>query len=121
MTERYAVAVIGAGPAGLAAGVHAAASKMPSIVLEQAEFDNTIHLYDVGKLVFDEPRKIDLHPGLTLRFQRGPREEAISVWREGVENAGADVRCGPGYAVTSIEGQKGDFTVNLKNGESLCG
>lgn len=116
---RFDVVIVGAGPAGLAAGVAAARRGISYVVLERAELANTVHMYQRSKWVMAEPTRLLLHDDLPLRFEAGLREKVLARWREDVERAAVNLRHGAQNTVTRISGEKGSFRVELAGGESL--
>jgi CRP-like cAMP-binding protein/Fe-S-cluster-containing hydrogenase component 2/thioredoxin reductase len=120
--ERFEIAILGAGPAGLAAGVQAAREGVSHVVLERGELANTVQRYQKGKLVMDEPARLPLHPELPLRFGMGSREEVLAAWLADVRAARVNLRLGPAFEVLSITGEKGNFTIALRDGTHVsCG
>ena len=79
------VAIIGAGPAGIAAAANAARHKISHALFEKAELANTIYEYQKAKLVMAEPRKLPLRS--LIGFEEGSREEVLAVWEKGVREA----------------------------------
>lgn len=110
-TNRFAVAIIGAGPAGLSAAARAAALGMPHILLEKSadHLSDTIFKYQKGKHVMATPS------GLVLRsdidFEAGKREAVLDTWNRQIAEAGVNVRLGAD--VIAIDGTKGAFTITL--------
>lgn len=119
MGDRFDVVIIGSGPAGLAAGARAAATRLSHVVLERGELANTIHRYQKGKHVMDEPPRLKLHEELPLRFEAASREEVLGAWAEGAATAGVNLQRGPAFEVRSIEGGSGEFRVTLAGGDVL--
>jgi len=91
----YDIIVVGAGPSGLSAAVHAKKNKMTVLVLEKGELVNTIYEYQKKKHVMDEPRDIPLeeNPNNILKFRNGSRERILNDFKEGVTKIGLEVRC----------------------------
>ena len=79
------VAIIGAGPAGIAAAANAARHKLTHVLLEKGQLANTIYEYQKAKHVMAEPRKLPLRS--LVAFQEGSREAILSVWEQGVRDA----------------------------------
>jgi CRP-like cAMP-binding protein/thioredoxin reductase/Fe-S-cluster-containing dehydrogenase component len=119
VSERYEIVIVGAGPAGLAAGVQAAQRGVSHILLERAEFANTIHRYGKGKHVMAEPSRATLHEDLRIEFEAATREEVIEKWQEAILGAGVNMVRGPNCDVVSIKGEKGNFTLTLKDGSTI--
>lgn len=80
MAEHFEIAIVGAGPAGIAAAVNAASKKLSHILLEKGEIANTIFDYQLGKLVMAEPSKLPLR-GM-VPFKQGSREEILERWNQ---------------------------------------
>ena len=66
--DSYDIVIIGAGPAGLAAGAQAARRGARHIVLERSALAATIDRYQKGKHVMDEPATLDLSEEVALGF-----------------------------------------------------
>jgi len=98
------VAIIGGGPAGLAAGAQAARGGLAHAVLERGDLAQTVVWYQKRKLVMAEPADLPLHPGHPLAFDEGPREAVLEAWMKGTEAAGTHVQQGRG---TRWSGSKG--------------
>jgi thioredoxin reductase/CRP-like cAMP-binding protein/Fe-S-cluster-containing hydrogenase component 2 len=83
------VAIIGAGPAGIAAAANAAKHQMSHALFEKAQLANTIYDYQKAKLVMAEPRKLPLRS--LIDFQEGSREAVLGVWEQGVRDTGVNL------------------------------
>jgi thioredoxin reductase/Fe-S-cluster-containing dehydrogenase component/CRP-like cAMP-binding protein len=117
VSERLDVAIVGGGPAGLAAGVTAALRGLSHAVFERGHLAHTIHRYQKGKHVMAEPERLPLHESLPMAFEEGSREQVLGRWQSDVERGRANLRLGPAWEVTAIEGGKGDFQLTLRGGE----
>ena len=119
--EQYRVAIIGAGPAGISAAARAAvldaesgASAPTHILLEGFNLHaKTIQRYQKGKHVMAEPGFLDLRSDIL--FDAGSRETILAQWVSDLEKTGVNIRLGA--EVTAIKGQKGDFTIDIANGQ----
>lgn len=122
MAERFAIAVIGSGPAGLSAAGRAAfhdhdAGEPGHILLEATPLHaDTIQKYQKGKFVMDEPGYLDLRS--PLEFTAGTREDILDTWAQGIREAGINMRCGA--EVTAISGQRGEFVIECADGETVA-
>jgi thioredoxin reductase/Fe-S-cluster-containing dehydrogenase component/CRP-like cAMP-binding protein len=114
--ERVEVAIVGAGPAGIAAASQAARRGISHVLLERTRLANTIVRYQKGKLVMAEPPVLPLQPELRVRFEAASREEVLARWEEDFGASGARHRCGPAFEVLAIEGEKGAFRLTLREG-----
>ncbi len=116
VNEKFKVAVVGAGPAGLTAAAHAAEMGVSHLLLESsAQLSNTIFRYQKGKFVMAEPGSVPLRS--PLPFEAGKREAVLDGWNDTVKQLGVNVR--NGAEVMAIDGQKGDFQLHLKSGEVI--
>jgi CRP-like cAMP-binding protein/thioredoxin reductase/ferredoxin-like protein FixX len=121
-TSHVDIAIVGGGPAGLAAGARAATLGVSHVVLERGKLANTIFRYQKAKHVMDEPPVLPLRKELGLVFRASSREEVLDGWEKGTDAAGTNLWIGPEFEVVSISGGKGDFTLALKGGRTLhCG
>ena len=122
--ERYRIAIIGAGPAGLSAAAHAAAldrkagtSEPTYILLETFRLHaKTIQRYQKGKHVMAQPGYLDLRSD--LRFAEGSRERILEDWAEDLRHQQINVRYGA--EVRKVSGAKGDFTLQMQDGSTVA-
>lgn len=139
MSDLYEVAIIGSGPAGMSAAGQAAKRGMAHVLLEKTgHLSDTIYKYQAGKFVMATPSNLALRAGGYeegvsdgMQFDEGTRENILGIWNqhcgindptiplvEGeIESWGVNVKLNA--EVTKIEGDKGDFTITLKSGETL--
>ena len=106
------VVIVGAGPAGLCAGLVAAEKGLTSVILDQQGAGGTILQYPRRKLVMVQPVEIP-------RIGRLPKheyikEELLEIWEQLHRDSGLDIRIGP--RVTGVKGKRGDFTVETTAG-----
>lgn len=113
---QYKIAIVGSGPAGLAAAARAASSGVSHILLEaEPHLSNTLYRYQKGKHVMCEPGVLPLRADLP--FQAGRREQVLAGWTEGSARLGIAVR--HGAEVAAIAGQRGAFVLTLASGDSV--
>ncbi|MDA0366855.1 MAG: cyclic nucleotide-binding domain-containing protein [Proteobacteria bacterium] len=116
MTEHYQVAIVGSGPCGMSAGGRAAEQKVSHIVFERTDhLSDTIFKYQKGKHVMATPDVLPLRS--SMPFDAGTRETILGKWDDQTGSLGVNVRYNA--EVTAIAGEKGNFTVTLKNGETV--
>ncbi len=116
MSEKFHIAIIGAGPSGLSAATHAAQLGVSHVLLEASEqAANTVHHYQKGKWVMDEPAVLPLRS--PLLFQADSRENVLEAWYQCLDRYAVNIRY-QSY-VKSISGQHGDFSITLQNGDSI--
>lgn len=106
---RVDLVVVGAGPAGLAAGLEAKRRGVGVVVLEQASIAESIRRYSREKLVLDsQPSASD---DLPLFIADSTKEELLRRWLREVRARGLDVR--EGARVVRIESSAdGAFSVH---------
>ncbi len=115
-SERYTIAIVGAGPGGLSAAARAAETGTSHILLEAApQIANTIYRYQKGKHVMAEPGQLPLRAAVS--FEAGTRERILKTWQGGLEKAGANVRYRA--EVVAIEGEQGKFRLKLADGSEI--
>jgi CRP-like cAMP-binding protein/Fe-S-cluster-containing hydrogenase component 2/thioredoxin reductase len=116
MGEKYRIAIVGSGPAGLSAAAHAATIGVSHILLEKTDhLSDTIFRYQKGKYVMATPAQLVLRAD--LEFDAGYREKILDSWNTGMDGAKANVRYNAD--VKSITGDKGGFTLTLTNGDTV--
>lgn len=116
MSEIYEIAIVGSGPAGASAAARAAQLGVSHILLERTDhLSDTIFKYQRGKYVMATPDNLPLQSD--LRFEADTRENILGWWDDGMEQFGVNVKFNA--EVTSIEGEKGDFTISTAAGDSF--
>jgi CRP-like cAMP-binding protein/Fe-S-cluster-containing hydrogenase component 2/thioredoxin reductase len=101
VSERYRIAIVGSGPAGLSAAAHAARLGISHVLLEKTDhLSDTIYKYQKGKHVMATPSQLVLRA--PLDFAAGKRETVLGTWNEQAAAAGVNVRYNA--EVTAISG-----------------
>ena len=114
--ETFDLAIIGAGPAGLAAAGHAQANGMRYVLLERAaHLADTINSYQARKFVMAEPTMIPARGDLP--FKAGSRESILGGWERYVAERAINVR--HGAEVKSIKRVDGRFVIGTGGGAEL--
>lgn len=106
------VVVVGAGPAGLSAGLVAAELGLSCVILDQQGAGGTILQYPRRKLVMVQP--VELPRLGRLPKHEYLKEELLEIWERLQSESGVDIRIGP--RVTGVKGRRGDFTVESTAG-----
>jgi|CXWL01.1.fsa_nt_gi putative YpdA family bacillithiol system oxidoreductase len=108
------VIVVGAGPAGLSAAVHAQKNGLDVLLLEKGELANTIFEYQKGKHVMAEPGMVPLRSDVA--FQAGTREFLLETWQRAAQESGLSIR--RPEAVTEISPSPSDRLFTIKTDKS---
>lgn len=113
-TAKYDVAIIGAGPAGMAATLTAQKHNLRYVVLEQGDIGGTILQYPRRKIVMTSP--VDLPLWGKLKLTETSKENLLEVWTQIIEKTG--VRINTNEKVTDIvRSDGGAFTLTTSKGE----
>jgi cGMP-dependent protein kinase 2 len=114
--ERFKVAIVGSGPAGLSAAARAAALGMSHVLIEKSDhLSDTIYKYQKGKHVMATPSNLVLRSDLD--FEAGKREVVLGTWDE--QAGGHKVNVLYNTEIAAITGAKGDFSLKTKKGETI--
>lgn len=106
------LAIIGAGPAGIAAGVRAAERGIKHTLYERSVLADTIVKYQKGKFVMAEPPQLPLQADLRMVFEEAVREQVLEWWSEAVQQAGTTLV--EATEILSIGGEKGAFRIETR-------
>jgi CRP-like cAMP-binding protein/thioredoxin reductase len=116
MSERFEIAIIGSGPAGLSAAAHAAELKISHVLLEgEKHAADTIYKYQKGKHVMAEPGILPLRSPMS--FAAGTRENILGKWDEELAKHSVNIRYQS--MVTTVTGAKGKFVITLASGATV--
>ena len=116
MAADFKVAIVGSGPAGLSAAVHAVRLGVTHVLFERTpHINDTIFKYQKRKHVMATPEVLPLRSDLD--FKEESREEIIESWTGAADTEKVNLRLG--VEVTGIKGQKGDFTLTLSTKETV--
>ncbi len=88
----HQVAIVGAGPAGLAAALAAKQAGLDFVVLEQESIGGTVMHYPRHKVVMTKPVKLPLYG--TLRVTEVRKEALLEKWTDIIAKAGLEIREG---------------------------
>ncbi len=102
------VIVVGAGPAGISAGLEAIHQGLRYAILEQGSIADTIAKYPRKKLLFAEPLRVPIYGELWVAD--GSKEALLKVWQAMIDQTGLQVRTH--HRVDGIERTNGVFRVS---------
>ena len=97
------VVIVGAGPAGLGAGLKAKELGLRFRILEQGDIGGTILQYPRRKIVMTSPVQIPLWGSLRLR--ETSKESLLEVWEKILAKTGLEVRTGEKVIDLQREGE----------------
>jgi thioredoxin reductase/Pyruvate/2-oxoacid:ferredoxin oxidoreductase delta subunit len=109
----YDVIIVGAGPAGLSAGLEAVRSGLRYLLLEQGTLADTIQKYPRKKILFAEPLRVPLYGDLWIAD--ASKEALLEVWRNVIASTGLVVTSG--QRVEAVEHEDGLFRVRTAGAE----
>jgi putative YpdA family bacillithiol system oxidoreductase len=107
----YDVAIVGAGPGGLTAGLAAQQRGLRYILLEQGEIGGAILHYPRAKVVMTQP--LDLPVYGKVKVTDISKEDLVALWKRVIETTGLKIQAGE--KVESIIRQNGAFSIQSTN------
>ena len=117
VSEIFRIAIIGSGPAGISAASRAAKLGISHVLIEKTDhLSDTIYKYQKGKHVMATPSQLVLRS--EVDFAAGKRELVLDIWDEQTLSNKVLVR--KNAEVSTINGEKGGFQIELSNGEVLA-
>jgi len=110
--EIYDLVIIGAGPAGISAGIEAANQNLKFTIIESAQKFNTIVNFPKGKPIYAEP--VDYNQQSVLKINDGTKESLL----EELENqlSGIDLPVEEGVMVERIDNRGDHFELITEKG-----
>jgi thioredoxin reductase (NADPH) len=113
MSVSIDLAVVGAGPCGIAVGAAAATAGLRATLYDKGCITNSLVNYPYYMTFFSTARTLEIAGvPFTIANSKPTRREALSYYRRVVQFYELDVR--QYDEVTSIEGQRGDFLVHTR-------
>ena len=109
----YDVVVVGAGPAGLAAGLTAKANRLKYLLLEQGDAGGTILQYPRRKIVMTSPVELPLWG--KIKLTETSKESLLDLWQQVL--AKTQLRVNTNEKVLEIRNESGRFAVATPAGE----
>ncbi|HEX7571495.1 MAG TPA: NAD(P)-binding domain-containing protein, partial [Bacteroidota bacterium] len=109
----YDVVVVGAGPAGLAAGLTAKANRLKYLILEQGDAGGTILQYPRRKIVMTSPVELPLWG--KLKLTETSKESLLELWQQVLTKT--QLKVNTGEKALDIRTSEGHFLVTTPAGE----
>ncbi|MGV6853199.1 MAG: NAD(P)-binding domain-containing protein [bacterium] len=110
---KYDLIIVGAGPAGLSAAIHAKQKNLNAIILEQDKLGGTIAHFPRGKIVMTQPATL---PGIgVFQFREASKEKMMQFWTSAVSKLKLNIR--EQTTVTAIKAESDRIKVQSKQGE----
>jgi thioredoxin reductase/NAD-dependent dihydropyrimidine dehydrogenase PreA subunit len=109
----YDVVVVGAGPAGLAAGLTAKANKLKYLILEQGDAGGTILQYPRRKIVMTSPVELPLWG--KLKLSETSKESLLELWQQVLTKT--QLKVNSGEKALDIRTSEGRFLVTTPAGD----
>lgn len=114
--EHHDIAIIGAGPAGISAGLGAIERSLDYIVIDQTDLGGTVAQFPRGKMVMTSPAELPII-GM-VKFGEVQKEELLGFWEGVVEKTG--LRLETGVRVIAIHKTTTGFRIKSSNGDILA-
>ncbi|MBX7222867.1 MAG: NAD(P)-binding domain-containing protein [Blastocatellia bacterium] len=116
---QFDLVIIGAGPAGLAAGFTAYQQGMRYVILERGVIAQTVSNYPIGKSLFSTPNEVELAPG-TLKPKAGkPTREEVLIYYNQFAFREHKLNIRTHESVTTVQPVSGGFEVVSDKGTYL--
>ena len=113
MSDFIDLAVVGAGPCGIAVGTAAATAGLRATLYDRGCITNSLVDYPYYMTFFSTARKLEIGGvPFSIAASKPNRREALTYYRRVVEHYDLDVH--QYEEITSIEGQRGDFLLHTK-------
>ena len=113
MSDSIDLAVVGAGPCGIAVGAAGATAGLQATLYDKGCITNSLANYPYYMTFFSTARKLEIAGvPFTIADSKPTRREALTYYRRVVQHYDLDVR--QYEEVTSIEGQRGDFLLRTR-------
>jgi thioredoxin reductase (NADPH) len=106
-SAEYDVAIIGAGPAGLASGLSALEKKLKYVVIEQSDIGGTVLQYPRNKVVMTSP--VDLPLWGRIKFTKVSKETLLMLWQKVL--AKTSLKINTDEKVTEIKKEEKGFDI----------
>jgi len=86
----YDLAIVGAGPAGIAAALEAKRLGMSAVILEQDSLGGTVFTFPRQKIVMTRPMNLPLYG--PVKLVNTSKQELLDIWIDAIDKHGIEVR-----------------------------
>jgi thioredoxin reductase len=111
--EEFDVGIVGAGPAGLSAALHAKELGLKYIVIDQDSPGGTILQYPRKKVTLVQPVHLPLYG--ELKKMEYTKEELLEIWEDAIQTE--EIHLKTGFKLTRVKPVNGGFTLQTNQGE----
>ena len=116
MRERFELAVVGAGPCGIAVGAAARQAGVEAVLFDKGAITQSLLGYPWYMTFFSTARKLEIAGvPFTIPDSKPSRREALAYYRFVVEHHGVDVR--QYEEVLEVTGAEGDFRIRTRKAD----
>ena len=119
--EQFDVAIVGAGPTGLACGIEIERRGLSAVLFDKGCIVNSIYHYPINLVFFTTPELLEIGdiPMTSLNEKPG-RTEALKYYRRVADHYGLNVH--QYERVLGFEGEEGNFTIRTEttDGQARC-
>ena len=113
MTDMLDIAIVGAGPCGIAAGAAAARAELDATLFDKGCITSSLVDYPYYMEFFSTAAKLEIGGvPFTIPDPKPSRREALAYYRRVADHYGLDVR--QYREVTAVEGTEGDFRLRTR-------
>lgn len=114
----YDVAVIGAGPTGLACAIEAKRAGLRAVVIDKGCLCNSLYHYPTNMVFFTTPELMEIGElPMTVAGEKPTRSEALKYYRKAAEHDALELRLFE--KVERIEGSAGRFAVETRTSRAI--
>jgi thioredoxin reductase (NADPH) len=111
--QEFDVAVVGAGPTGLACGIELKKRGVSNVLFDKGCVVNSLYHYPTNMVFFTTPELLEIGDiPMTSLNEKPVRTEALKYYRRVAEHYGLDIH--QYERVLHVEGEDGHFTVNTE-------
>lgn len=114
--EEFDVAIVGAGPTGLACGIEVQRRGLRPVLFDKGCVVNSIYRYPINLVFFTTPELLEIGdiPMTSLNEKPG-RTEALKYYRRVADHYGLDIH--QYERVLGFEGEQNNFTIRTETGD----